>query len=228
RGRGPEAPGRRARDAGRAARRRRAAGRAPRARARGRGAGECGAAARPERHAELPRPLASRGAPPRADERLGRRSDGHGLRRAAGAAARHAARGRPPPGAPPGARRRDGRALTVRRTVPRDAAEFADRGAAPRGVSYDGGMRLSTLLDGLGPRVARRGPDVEIRALTADSRTVERGDVFFALAGARDDGRAHVAEAVARGAAAVVSESPVDAPGVTIVTTDQARRLLGL
>ncbi len=60
--------------------------------------------------------------------------------------------------------------------------------------------RLAEILDssGLG--------DVEIAGLSADSRTVEPGDVFFALTGAKDDGNAHVAQALAKGAAIIVSE----------------------
>jgi UDP-N-acetylmuramoyl-L-alanyl-D-glutamate--2,6-diaminopimelate ligase len=46
----------------------------------------------------------------------------------------------------------------------------------------------------------------EVSGLCADSRKVAPGDAFFALAGARDDGLRHVAQAVARGAAAVVAE----------------------
>jgi UDP-N-acetylmuramoyl-L-alanyl-D-glutamate--2,6-diaminopimelate ligase len=42
--------------------------------------------------------------------------------------------------------------------------------------------------------------------LRIDSREVGRGDVFLALPGRRDDGRSHIADAVARGAAAVVIE----------------------
>jgi UDP-N-acetylmuramoyl-L-alanyl-D-glutamate--2,6-diaminopimelate ligase len=69
------------------------------------------------------------------------------------------------------------------------------------------------------PRVA--GPIVAwIRAhasraahLRIDSREVGRGDVFLALPGRRDDGRSHVADAVARGAAAVLTErGPPGAP----------------
>jgi UDP-N-acetylmuramyl-tripeptide synthetase len=44
--------------------------------------------------------------------------------------------------------------------------------------------------------------------LRIDSREVARGDVFLALPGRRDDGRRHVVDAVARGAAAVVIEDP--------------------
>ena len=47
----------------------------------------------------------------------------------------------------------------------------------------------------------------EAAHLRIDSREVGRGDVFLALPGRRDDGRLHVADAVARGAAAVVTES---------------------
>ena len=42
--------------------------------------------------------------------------------------------------------------------------------------------------------------------LRIDSREIVAGDVFVALPGRRDDGRRHVADAVARGAAAVVTE----------------------
>ncbi len=44
------------------------------------------------------------------------------------------------------------------------------------------------------------------RGLAADSRAIARGDVFFAYPGERTDGRRFVADAVARGAAAVVWE----------------------
>jgi UDP-N-acetylmuramoyl-L-alanyl-D-glutamate--2,6-diaminopimelate ligase len=43
-----------------------------------------------------------------------------------------------------------------------------------------------------------------ISSVTADSRKVSPGALFFALAGAKADGRAFVADAVARGAAAVI------------------------
>jgi UDP-N-acetylmuramoyl-L-alanyl-D-glutamate--2,6-diaminopimelate ligase len=42
--------------------------------------------------------------------------------------------------------------------------------------------------------------------LRIDSRQVGRGDVFIALPGRRTDGRVHVADALARGAAAIVTE----------------------
>jgi UDP-N-acetylmuramoyl-L-alanyl-D-glutamate--2,6-diaminopimelate ligase len=54
-----------------------------------------------------------------------------------------------------------------------------------------------------------------ITGITADSRAVRPGDLFAALPGTRSDGRAFIAEAVARGAAAVLApEGTVWPPGV--------------
>ncbi|MGA0172549.1 MAG: UDP-N-acetylmuramoyl-L-alanyl-D-glutamate--2,6-diaminopimelate ligase [Phycisphaerales bacterium] len=46
--------------------------------------------------------------------------------------------------------------------------------------------------------------DPVVRGLSDDSRRVQPGDLFLARPGGRDDGRSHVAEAVERGAVAVV------------------------
>ncbi len=48
--------------------------------------------------------------------------------------------------------------------------------------------------------------------LCADTRSLAAGEVFVALPGARSDGRAHIAQAVARGAAAVLWEREGAAP----------------
>jgi len=54
--------------------------------------------------------------------------------------------------------------------------------------------------------------DVAVHGLTADSRTVRRGDAFVALAGPSGDPWTHVGDAIDRGAVAVLLESG-DAPG---------------
>lgn len=60
----------------------------------------------------------------------------------------------------------------------------------------------------------------QVKALVYDSRKVSQGAVFFALRGEKADGTAFAAQAVARGAAAVVSESPkpasLDVPWVVV------------
>lgn len=57
------------------------------------------------------------------------------------------------------------------------------------------------------------------RALVTDSRRVRPGDAFLAWRGARDDGRAHVAAALAAGAACCL----VDADGVEAFALDERR-----
>ncbi|MEX3773718.1 UDP-N-acetylmuramoyl-L-alanyl-D-glutamate--2,6-diaminopimelate ligase [Pseudomonas sp. MYb118] len=53
---------------------------------------------------------------------------------------------------------------------------------------------------------AHAGRDLLIRELTIDSRNVRAGDLFLAVPGGRFDGRAHIADALQRGAAAVAYE----------------------
>lgn len=64
--------------------------------------------------------------------------------------------------------------------------------------------RLSAVLEG----IARSGADdPAIGGITLDSRRVARGDLFVAVPGGQHDGRAFIADAVRRGAAAVVYDA---------------------
>jgi UDP-N-acetylmuramoyl-L-alanyl-D-glutamate--2,6-diaminopimelate ligase len=65
-------------------------------------------------------------------------------------------------------------------------------------------LRLSELMRGLFN--VEPAQDREITGLAIDSRRVKPGELFFAFPGERVDGRAYMAEAVARGAAAIVYE----------------------
>jgi len=68
--------------------------------------------------------------------------------------------------------------------------------------------RLSTLLEEARVHpLAAIGADPMIRGAALDSRRIEPGDLFFAIRGFRQDGEAYVADAVTRGARAVVAES---------------------
>ncbi len=86
---------------------------------------------------------------------------------------------------------------------------------------------MKVLLDALpGARVVGRPPR-SVRGLTADSRRVERGGCFVAVPGLRQDARRFVPEAVARGAALVVTEGePVADTPVAQVLVDSARLAL--
>ncbi len=79
------------------------------------------------------------------------------------------------------------------------------------------GKRLSELM--------RRDLAVDpmITGVTADSRKVKPGYLFAALSGAKADGREFVASALAAGAAAVISETPLATAAPVIVVGDARR-----
>ena len=65
--------------------------------------------------------------------------------------------------------------------------------------------------------------DVRITGWSVDSRTVQPGDLFFALRGPNHDGNAYVEDALKKGAAAAVAE--VAAPGPALVVPDALQSL---
>jgi UDP-N-acetylmuramoyl-L-alanyl-D-glutamate--2,6-diaminopimelate ligase len=91
-------------------------------------------------------------------------------------------------------------------------------------------MKLSEVLAGIPvPDVTSDLARAEITGLEYDSRRVQPGNLFFAFPGARVDGRDYAAQAVARGALAVVSEqgppAGFDAPWIRV---PQGRQALAL
>ena len=85
-------------------------------------------------------------------------------------------------------------------------------------------MKLSQLLRVIGARCPQ---DPDITALTCDSRETVPGALFAALPGHRADGRAHIPEALYRGAAAVVCAPPLPG-GVPGAAADDPRAALAL
>jgi UDP-N-acetylmuramoyl-L-alanyl-D-glutamate--2,6-diaminopimelate ligase len=66
------------------------------------------------------------------------------------------------------------------------------------------------------------GAEVEVSSLAYDSRSVTPGSLFFCVRGERSDGHEHAAEAVARGAVALVVERPLGL-GVPELTVPSVR-----
>jgi len=70
---------------------------------------------------------------------------------------------------------------------------------------------------------------LELGGVSADSRTVKPGDLFVAVAGAKDDGLRHVGAALTAGAAAIMAErvpqTPLP-PGIAFVKVQDARASL--
>ncbi|UEM19497.1 UDP-N-acetylmuramoyl-L-alanyl-D-glutamate--2,6-diaminopimelate ligase [Skermanella mucosa] len=95
-------------------------------------------------------------------------------------------------------------------------------------------MRLTDLASSdTAPAAPLQARDPLIAGLTSDSRAVKPGFLFAALPGSRADGRAFVADAVARGAVAVLGPAGTVLPdgtpdGVTLIEDENPRRRLAL
>ena len=83
-------------------------------------------------------------------------------------------------------------------------------------------MILSELLCGIEYSLCGISPDTEISSPVSDSRRAEKGSLFLCIKGTKRNGEDYIADALLRGAAAVVAESP--APGVPCVTVENVRR----
>jgi UDP-N-acetylmuramoyl-L-alanyl-D-glutamate--2,6-diaminopimelate ligase len=70
--------------------------------------------------------------------------------------------------------------------------------------------------------------DVTVTGLAVDSRAVNPGDLFFALAGAKTDGSRFIAQALASGAVAVAGDHKPDDLSVHFVRTPNPRLALAL
>ena len=64
------------------------------------------------------------------------------------------------------------------------------------------------------------GSDAVVTGWSVDSRTLRRGDLFFALRGPHHDGHAYAGEVLAKGAVAVVADRDVSAPGTILRVGD--------
>ncbi len=71
---------------------------------------------------------------------------------------------------------------------------------------------------------------LDVQAITADSRAVRPGSLFVALAGAKSDGAKFAADAVAKGAVAVLASGDAVLPdlSVPLLRSDEPRRALAL
>src|ERR1700689_2935301 len=80
-------------------------------------------------------------------------------------------------------------------------------------------MRLHQLLRELDPQFILTGiADVEISGICEDSRSLQAGDLFVARAGKKSDGAGFIAQAIERGAAAVIPAALApDCPATQVI-----------
>jgi len=90
-------------------------------------------------------------------------------------------------------------------------------------------MLLKTMLGGCSVLHTRGDLDVRISGITLDSRLVSAGFVFVAIRGLKMDGNRFVSDAIARGAAAIVSALPGDGyPETTWIQVSDEREALAM
>jgi len=88
-------------------------------------------------------------------------------------------------------------------------------------------LKLSQLLEEIEYTCIQGNPDTEITKLVYDSREADEGAVFVCIEGFRSDGHSYVAQAVSRGAQAVVACREVEVPkDVTLIFTEDTRLAL--
>lgn len=90
-------------------------------------------------------------------------------------------------------------------------------------------VKIAALIEGVEVKEAKGDMDTEVNGLALDSRSIQRGEAFVALKGARADGRRYIPEAVSGGAAAVVMEGDLDEAlqlGVPCVVVEDGRKAL--
>jgi len=95
----------------------------------------------------------------------------------------------------------------------------------------NGSMRWTCtgLLAATSGQLKSKGPDVLLGRISTDTRTLEPGDVFVALAGENFDGHDYVAAAIEKGAAALIIEQEYKEPvrNVSIIMVEDTLQALG-
>ncbi len=85
-------------------------------------------------------------------------------------------------------------------------------------------MKLRELLRDVPVRASRGNMDIDSASVTADSRLAGAGSVFVAVPGFKTDGARFIDSALSKGAAAIVSETPANAP--VLIEVDDSRAAL--
>lgn len=86
-------------------------------------------------------------------------------------------------------------------------------------------MKLRELLDGVALTRAQADQEVEITSISYDTREIENGALFVALPGTKHDGHDFIDQALERGAAAVLCQTPPDREGPWLAVADSRAAL---
>lgn len=90
-------------------------------------------------------------------------------------------------------------------------------------------MNLKDILYGVNIVSVNGATNVEIDALTFDSRKVNATTVFFALKGVANDGHDFISSAIANGGKVFITEREIEVPeGVNVIQVDDTHKALGI
>jgi UDP-N-acetylmuramoyl-L-alanyl-D-glutamate--2,6-diaminopimelate ligase len=88
---------------------------------------------------------------------------------------------------------------------------------------------LKDILYGISLQTVVGSTDVEISALTLDSRQAAAGSLFFAVSGTRFDGHDFIPGVIGQGCTTIIAEREVNVPeGVTLIVTDNSHKAAGI
>ena len=86
-------------------------------------------------------------------------------------------------------------------------------------------MKLRELLDGVTLTGSHADPNTDITSVSYDTREIENGALFVALPGHKFDGHDFIAQALSKGAAAILCQTPPPGEGPWLVTPDSRAAL---
>lgn len=87
-------------------------------------------------------------------------------------------------------------------------------------------MLLSELLQGTDITLDENLSALDVSGVSYDSRSIEKGNVFVALGGTKNDGSAYALEAESKGAALCISEKSISGLNIPQLVTSNARKTL--
>src|SRR5713226_4120304 len=107
----------------------------------------------------------------------------------------------------------------------------SQRKHSSRASAADSGTKLSEVFQAVEAALPAGANSLEIRQVACDSRKVRPGALFFALHGAKADGKKFIQDALERGAVAIASEEPAPGTipaGVAWIQVREGRKALAI
>jgi len=90
-------------------------------------------------------------------------------------------------------------------------------------------LNLQKITDYLGPKKVINSSNIEsieIKGISYNSKTVQKGDIFVCLVGEHSDGHNYAAGAVEKGAAAIVAQREIDIQDIPVIIVDDTQYTL--